>query len=901
MNNRPLTAKTPAGGRGRSNFQVSVNPSAAFKSAVLLMTLLFVGCADVVVVARNTVIGTWSQTGTLQVVVGGSETVTLAFTTDDGKPATNFHVTQGTMPVGWSAINAPLSCAQVSTGGGCVLALRYTPIAAATGTLTIVFEFVDDEGKTQFGQATLAYHASTHDNVVATVTPVGQITVIVGGKQSVTVQFTTDDGAQATNLQLRGLASLPAGWSSSAPTLLCAAVSTGNGCQLPLTFAPTTLGSGTLVLNFTYTDDAGRAQSGSVDVPYLATNDNNVIATPDPAGQIAAVVGGRNVAVAIGFTTDDGNAATNLQITAGLSALPAGWAGPTSFTCATVDLGNGCTLNLNYSPTAVASSTIVFSYRYTSAGGTAKTGTVSIPYVATADNNVVATAAPSGQIDTVVGGSGKTVTVTFTTDDGNLARNLLITSDLGNLPAGWSFPAAPNPPAFGCATLATGSGCQLTLLFAPTSVVSGTLQLAFSYNSNAGAAKTGTASLQYSSTTHNRLLATVSPSGQVTAEVNEGTQIATITFTSDDGNPVTNVAITGGLTSLPTDWTGPASFSCASAASGNACALPLQFQPLSASDNGTISLDYSYVDNAGGAQTGSVDVPYASVPTYFYVNGESGNVLRCAASFTDGSLSGCVPVATGFGAPYGIVFNGNTAYVADDVAGTVNMCPVNIDGTWGACTVATPAGNNPFTSPRAMAIYGGEMFVVDANGATPVTACSIDGDGTLSGCFTTGWSAPLNVPDGISVATATDGNAYAYIVDINGGNLTTCSVAVDDELLNCTQSAIGQNPAGDAAFNGSVYVATGDDADSVKRCPINSDGSITASNCVITALSANFAQAVGFGFDNGYAYISGYGGLGGVGGVFVCPITLATGNLDSCVLSSDPALEFQNLFGLASH
>jgi hypothetical protein len=45
MNNPPLTAKTPAGGRGRSNFQVSVKPSAAFKSAVLLMTLLFVGCA----------------------------------------------------------------------------------------------------------------------------------------------------------------------------------------------------------------------------------------------------------------------------------------------------------------------------------------------------------------------------------------------------------------------------------------------------------------------------------------------------------------------------------------------------------------------------------------------------------------------------------------------------------------------------------------------------------------------------------------------------------------------------------------------------------------------------------------------------------------------------------------
>ena len=882
---------------------MTVNPSSAFRSAVLLLVFWFVGCADVVVVARNTVAGTWSQAGTLQVVVGGSQTVTLAFTSDNGKPATGFHITQGTLPVGWTAINAPLSCAQVTSGGGCVLALRFTPIAAATGTLTIAFEFVDDEGKTQFGAAMLPYHATTHDNVVATVTPVGQITVIAGGKQSVTVQFTTDDGAQATSLQLTGLASLPAGWTSSAATFLCAAVSTGNGCQLPLTFAPPAPGSGTLMLNFTYTDNAGAAQSGSVDVPYLVTNDNNVIATPDPAGQLAAVVGGRNVAVAIGFTTDDGDAASNLQLTAGLNTLPAGWSGPASFTCATVNLGNGCTLNLNYSPTAVASGTIVFSYRYTSAAGSAKTGTVSIPYVATADNNVVATAAPSGQIDSVVGGTGKTVTLTFTTDDGNLARNLLITSDLGNLPSGWSFPGAPNPPAFGCATLATGSGCQLTLLFAPTAVVSGTLQLAFSYNSNAGAAKTGTASLQYSSTSHNRLLATVSPTGQVTAEVNEGTQIATITFTSDDGNPVSNVAITGGLNSLPTDWTGPASFTCASAASGNACALPLQFQPTSDNSNGIISLDYSYVDNAGGAQTGSVDVPYASVPTYLYVGGESGDVLRCAASFTDGSLSGCIPLAA-FGAPVGLTFNGNFAYIADDSAGTVNICPVNIDGTFGACTVATDGGTNPFTSPRAIAIFGGLIYVVDANGATPVIACSVNGDGSISGCFTTGWSAPngLDVADGISIATAANGSAYAYMVDYNGGNLTTCVVStIDGELLNCTQSPVGLTPAGDAAYNGNVYVATGDDADSVKRCPINSDGSITAANCVITAVAANFAQAVGFAFSNSYAYVSGYGGLGGVGGVFVCPITVATGNLDSCVLSSDPAIESQNLFGIAAH
>jgi hypothetical protein len=886
---------------------VSLNPSALIRSAVLLAALLFVGCADVVVVARNTVIATWSQTGTLQVVVGGSQTVTLAFTTDNGKPVTAFHITQSTLPVGWIAINAPLSCAQVSTGGGCVLALRYTPISATNGTLVVPYEFVDDEGKTQVSAATLPYHATTHDNIVATVTPVGQITVVAGGTQSVTVQFTTDDGAQATNLKVNRLTALPAGWSTSAPTFLCAAVSTGNGCQLPLTFAPTSPGAGALLLTYTYVDNAGTAQFGSVQVSYLVTNDNNVIATPSPAGQIAAVVGGRNVAVAIGFTTDDGNLATDLQISAGLGTLPAGWTGPATFACATVDFGNGCTLNLNFSPSAVTSGSLIFSYRYVSAAGIAKTGTVAVPFMATADNNVVATAAPPGQIDTVVNGAGKTVTVTFTTDDGNLARNLLITSDLGNLPAGWSFPGAPTPPTFACATLATGAGCQLTLLFAPTTVVAGTLQLNFSYNSNAGTAKTGSASLQYSTTTHNRLLATVSPTGQVTAEVNLGTQIATITFTSDDGNPVSNVVITSGLTTLPADWTGPASFTCATAATGNGCALPLQFQPTAASDNGTIALNYSYVDNAGTAQTGSVNVPYAAVPIYFYVNGQTNNVLRCAASFTDNSLSGCVSVASGFGVPFGIIFNGNTAYVSDQSGGTVSMCPVNIDGTFGACTPATAPGPNPYTTPNALAIFNGILYAVDSNGATPVIGCVIDGDGTLSGCGATGYSAPtpMNVPQGIATATASGtGISYAYIVDNQGGNLTICTISlIDGELLNCTQSPIGSTPTGVAVYNGNLYVGTGDGGGSgVKRCPIAADGSVDVTACVFTAQTATLSQAVGFAFYNGVAYLSGFGGASGaVGGVNVCPVTVATGNLDNCALSADPAISGQNLLGMATH
>jgi hypothetical protein len=869
---------------------------------LVLFALFLVACSNVVVVQRNAVVATWSQTAPLQVLVGGAETVTLVFTTNDGKPATNFQVLQTSLPSGWTALNSPVSCPSVDTGNGCLLGLRYAPTALGAGTLSVQYAYLDNSGANRSGIATLQYQAVSHDNVVATVSPVGQIAIIAGSSQSVTVQFTTDDGGVAKNFQVTGgLASLPAGWSSANSTFTCATVSTGNGCQLQLTFAPTASGRGTLELDYSYADDAGTQRAGTVDIPYAVTSDNNVLATPSPAGQITAVVGGRNVAVAIGFTTDDGNPATNLQIVAGLASLPGGWSGPTNFGCAAVSVGNGCTLNLNFAPTAIANGSLIFGYSYTSAAGVLKTGSVTIPYTATADNNVVATPSPNGEIEAIVGGTGTTATVTFTTDDGNLARNLTITGGLATLPSGWSVPGATGTPSFACPTLATGSGCQLSLLFSPTAVETGTLQLAFSYDSNAGVAKTGTVSLPYGSSAHNHVVATVAPSGQITAELNQGTQLATITFTSDDGSPVTALTVTAGLQTLPADWTGPASFTCTSAATGNGCALQLQFQPTSATSNGTLTLNYTYVDNAGTPQTGSVALPYTAVPAYLYVVGQSGSIARCAASFTDGSLSGCVVVASGFTAPYGIALSGNFAYVSDSSAGTVSVCPLNNDGTLGPCTIATAPGSNPFTSPFGMAVNGGVLYVLDANGATPVNACTVDPDGTLSNCFTTAWSVPtpFNVADGISIAADANGDTFAYVVDFVGGNLTTCAVATDAELLNCTQSPIGLTPTGVAAFNGNLYVGTGNNVNPNLQCPIAPDGSVNVANCVTTALSVNLARAVGIAFNDGYAYLSGYGGA--VGGVYVCPVTPGTGNLDTCVLSDDPLLQYVNQFGIAVH
>ena len=56
-------------------------------------------------------------------------------------------------------------------------------------------------------------------------------------------------------------------------------------------------------------------------------------------------------------------------------------------------------------------------YEYTDASGKPNFGVLNIPYAATTNDNVIGTAAPSGQITAMLGSPGQTVSVSFTTDD----------------------------------------------------------------------------------------------------------------------------------------------------------------------------------------------------------------------------------------------------------------------------------------------------------------------------------------------------------------------------------------------------------------------------------------------------------------------------------------------------
>jgi hypothetical protein len=200
---------------------------------------------------------------------------------------------------------------------------------------------------------------------------------------TVTVTFTTDDGRPATALEVTtNLATLPGGWTSSASTFTCSGLNGGTTeCVLPLTFTPTVAENGSLALAYKYSNDAGEAKTGTVNIPYVATTNNTVDATASL--NVLSVLTGTTTPITITFVTDDGNPASALTVTSGLSPLLPGWSGASTFTCASVTTGTACQISLSYAPTVADSGNLALAFSYTNNSGIAKTGSIAIQYTAT--------------------------------------------------------------------------------------------------------------------------------------------------------------------------------------------------------------------------------------------------------------------------------------------------------------------------------------------------------------------------------------------------------------------------------------------------------------------------------------------------------------------------------------
>jgi hypothetical protein len=148
-----------------------------------------------------------------------------------------------------------------------------------------------------------------------------------------------------------------------------------------LTYTPGGADSGTLALAYQYVNDAGQARTGTANIPYRATTNNNVAVTTSPT--TLAVLTGTTTPVNVTFVTDDGNPASDLTVTSGLTPLPAGWSSASTFSCSSVSTGTGCQLSLSYVPAVADSGTLTLGYSYTNNSGVAKTGTIALGYTAT--------------------------------------------------------------------------------------------------------------------------------------------------------------------------------------------------------------------------------------------------------------------------------------------------------------------------------------------------------------------------------------------------------------------------------------------------------------------------------------------------------------------------------------
>jgi len=109
------------------------------------------------------------------------------------------------------------------------------------------------------------------------------------------------------------------------------------------------------------------------------------------------------------------------------------------------------------------------------------------------DNTVAASVTPTGTVSVYLNKS-QSISITFGTSDGRSASALSVSSGLSSLPTGWTGPGN----GFECPVVGVGATCTLALQYLPTTPVTGTFVLGFSYRANNGAPKQGSVTVDYS-------------------------------------------------------------------------------------------------------------------------------------------------------------------------------------------------------------------------------------------------------------------------------------------------------------------------------------------------------------------------------------------------------------------
>lgn len=219
-------------------------------------------------------------------------------------------------------------------------------------------------------------------------------------------------------------------------------------------------------------------------------------------------------------------------------------------------------------------------------------------------------------------------------------------------------------------------------------------------------------------------------------------------------------------------------------------------------------------------------------------------VFQCSidsnGNFTNCADSGNTGVA--FDGPSGIVLNqANTrAYVTNQGGGVstgVSVCPINSDGSFGACVASGNTGVS-FDSPNGIGLDAAERFAYVANASNDtVSVCPILTDGTFGACADSGNSGiAFFEPVGVLVASPT----LAYITNYGTNQVLRCPITPGTGLFGACEDSGNTGdpffgPGGGIVLStaeAGIYVAN-EDGFTVSLCPLNGDGSF--GSCAIAS------------------------------------------------------------------
>lgn len=187
----------------------------------------------------------------------------------------------------------------------------------------------------------------------------------------------------------------------------------------------------------------------------------------------------------------------------------------------------------------------------------------------------------------------------------------------------------------------------------------------------------------------------------------------------------------------------------------------------------------------GNVPTGSNVMTMNSAATRIYVSSVFSNSAAYTCPLVGDSLQGCnLATSENFNFPININLNntGSIAYFSVFGSGKVQSCPIQGDGSFGACSDVASVSD-----PSSVAFNpAGDRAYIGRYSNTNLVMCQVSGDGSFNTCSDTG--SGFNTPTSLAFGL---GGGIAYVTDRGTNQVSKCDVAIDGTFSNCTYTATG--------------------------------------------------------------------------------------------------------------